>query len=44
MNYKYPLASSSWDESELEAMQRSFPPNHLMGKKVREFEKNLPFG
>ena len=42
MNYKYPLASSSWDESELEAMQKVISSNHFtMGKKVREFEKKF---
>ena len=39
---KYPLASSTWDEKELEAIQEVIKSNNFtMGAKVKEFEKDI---
>ena len=39
---KYPLASSTWDEKELEAIQEVIKSdNFTMGAKVKEFEKDI---
>lgn len=42
MKVKYPLAVSTWDHEEIEAMQKVIESNSFtMGKKVKNFEKNF---
>ena len=42
MNFKYPLATSSWDQREYDALQRVIASNKFsMGDEVAQFEKNF---
>jgi len=42
MNSYYPLATSTWDQAEIEAMQQVIASgNFTMGKKVRQFEEEF---
>jgi CDP-6-deoxy-D-xylo-4-hexulose-3-dehydrase len=42
MNYKFPLATSSWDQEEFDAMQKVIDTKMFtMGKYVKQFEKNF---
>ena len=42
MNYKYPLATSSWDEMETRALKRVIEANrYSMGEEVAQFERDF---
>ena len=42
MNFRFPLATSSWDEKELDALQRVISSDqYTMGGEVLEFERNF---
>ena len=42
MTFKFPLATTSWDQSEYDALQRVITSNMFsMGPEVKEFEKQF---
>lgn len=42
MNYKFPLATSTWDKSEIDALQRVISSNrYSMGEEVKQFERDF---
>ena len=42
MKYRFPLATSSWDQNEINALQRVISSNHYsMGNEVSTFEKHF---
>ena len=42
MKFRYPLATSSWDQNEIDALYRVIASDHYsMGKEVFNFEKEF---